>query len=698
MKNLLSNEKSPYLLQHAQNPVHWMPWGEEAFERARKEQKPVFVSIGYATCHWCHVMEKESFEDQEIATLLNEFFVSVKVDREERPDVDSACMTVCQMVNGHGGWPLTLVMTPDRKPFFAATYIPKYTRGQNRPGLLDLLPILHKTFQEEPSRIQEITSKIQEKALIIHNPPPLEAPLRFFSPACAQHLVETYDTAFGGFGSAPKFPTPQNLLFLLDHGEQKKDPTSMKMARTTLKMMRLGGMYDQIGFGFHRYSTDRAWKLPHFEKMLYDQAFLLLAYSKAFAHLKHRLSRNTAMEIVEFVERDLTSSDGLFYSAIDADSEGEEGKFYTWTEAQIRNNFSVTESALIEEIFDLRPEGNYLEEHTGYPNGTNVLYLSDGIGKFSEKLGMKKEDLQVLLEELREKMLAIRASRVPPLTDDKILTDWNGYMIFALSMASLYLDEEDLLAKALRSWEGLNTKVIAKDGTIYHRYREGEKAVKGFAHDLIALSLASLGLYESGQNPEHLEQCIAYLTLAEKEFRDPKNGGLFTTSEQLELPLGRQKELMDTAIPSLNSLYGWICYRLFRLTGELKYRERWDETLSLAAVYAEKSPGVAPFLARTHALHEGTELDIVLCGLDEDPVLYQMMEICKSFAFTESAVLLMTPSSEERVKKLSPFTRQMTLDAEAKAYICVQHHCELPINSPEELFQKLNQLFRPSEE
>jgi uncharacterized protein YyaL (SSP411 family) len=311
---------------------------------------------------------------------------------------------------------------------------------------------------------------------------------------------------------------------------------------------------------------------------------------------------------------------------------------------------------------------------------------------------MKKEDLQVLLEELREKMLAIRASRVPPLTDDKILTDWNGYMIFALSMASLYLDEEDLLAKALRSWEGLNTKVIAKDGTIYHRYREGEKAVKGFAHDLIALSLASLGLYESGQNPEHLEQCIAYLTLSEKEFRDPKNGGLFTTSEQLELPLGRQKELMDTAIPSLNSLYGWICYRLFRLTGELKYRERWDETLSLAAVYAEKSPGVAPFLARTHALHEGTELDIVLCGLDEDPVLYQMMEICKSFAFTESAVLLMTPSSEERVKKLSPFTRQMTLDAEAKAYICVQHHCELPINSPEELFQKLNQLFRPSEE
>lgn len=684
-------------MQHAENPVHWMPWGVEAFERAQKENKPVFVSIGYATCHWCHVMEKESFEDQEVATLLNEFFISVKVDREERPDVDSACMTVCQMVNGHGGWPLTLVMTPNREPFFAATYIPKYTRGQHRPGMLDLLPILHETFHSEPDRIKEITSQIKEKAVLIHNPSSSHEPLRFFSSACAQHLVETYDTIYGGFGSAPKFPTPQNLLFLLDYGEHQKDPTSHKMARTSLKMMRFGGMYDQIGFGFHRYATDRAWKLPHFEKMLYDQAFLLLAYSKGYAHLKHRLSRQTALDIVTSLERDFTSPEGLFYSAIDADSEGEEGKYYTWTETQIRANFSVTESALIEEIFDIRPEGNYLEEHTGYPNGTNVLYLSDGIGKFSDKLGMKKENLQILLEELREKMLAIRTHRVPPLTDDKVLTDWNGYMIYALSMASLYLDEENLYEKAKRTWEALKSTLVSEDEVVFHRYREGEKAIPGFAHDYLALAFASLGLYESGQDPDLLEQCIHYLQLTETKFRDPVQGGLFTTSELIEVPLGRQKEMIDSAIPSLNSLYGWICYRLFRLTGELLYRERWEESLRLAAIYAEKSPGVAPFLARTHALQEGTELDIVLTGIDDDPVLFQMIEVCRQFAFSESAILVMTLSGEKKLKKLSPFTRQMSVDSESKAYLCVHHHCELPLTSPEELFQRLSLFLHPSE-
>ncbi len=690
LKNLLWSEKSPYLLQHASNPVHWMPWGEEAFSRAKKENKPLFVSIGYATCHWCHVMEKESFEDLEIAALLNEYFVSIKVDREERPDIDSAMMTVCQMLNGHGGWPLTLALTPDKEPFFAATYIAKYTRGQNRPGLLDLLPILQETFQQNPERILEITSKIKENAIRIHNPMPAEVPLRYFDSACAQHLIDTYDTVYGGFGSAPKFPTPQNLLFLLDYGEQKKDQASFKMARTTLKWMRYGGMYDQIGYGFHRYSTDRAWKVPHFEKMLYDQAFLLLAYSKAFAHLQRRLTKHTALEIAAYVARELTSAEGLFYSAIDADSEGEEGKFYTWAQSEIRSHFSVTESALIEEIFDIRPEGNYLEEQTGYPNGTNVLYLSDGINSFSEKLGMNKEDFQILLEELREKMLTIRSQRTRPLTDDKILTDWNGYMIYALAMASLYLDEEKLLKSAERTWNSLEFVMTGPDGLVYHRYREQERAIEGFACDVVALSLAALGLYEAGQDPVYLQRAVYYLDLAEAKFLDKNIGGLFMTSEDQETPLGRQKESIDSAIPSLNSIYGWICYRLFRLTGELRYRESWDQTLRLAAVYAEKSPGVAPFLARTHTLHQGVEIDIVLSGQEDDPVLFQMREVCRSFAYTEQTVHVLTPSTETQLRQLSPFIRQMQIDATAKAYLCVHHHCELPVTSAEELYQQLS--------
>lgn len=694
MKNLLSTEKSPYLLQHAQNPVHWMPWGEEAFTRAKKEHKPLFVSIGYATCHWCHVMERESFEDPEIAELLNSNFVSVKVDREERPDVDSALMTVCQMLNGHGGWPLTIVMTPDREPFFAATYIPKYTRGQNRPGLLDLLPLLYNTFQKEPQRITEITGKIKENALRIHTPAPAEVPLHYFDFSCAQHLIEIYDTVYGGFGSAPKFPTPQNLLFLLDYGQRKQDPTSFKMVKKTFKMMRYGGMYDQIGFGFHRYSTDRAWKLPHFEKMLYDQAFLLLAYAKGYAHLRHRLSKQTALGILECVEQEFSSPEGLFYSAVDADSEGEEGKFYTWTEAQIRDEFSVTESALIEGIFDIRPEGNYLEEHTGYPNGTNVLYLSEGIGKFSEKLGMKREDFDYLMVELREKMLSLRQKRVAPSKDDKVLTDWNGYMIYALAMASLYLDEETLLDKAKRSWKALEAHMTDSDGTVFHRFRDGERAIEGFAHDHISLSLAALGLFEADQDPSYLERAIYYLQLAEKQFRDKEHGGLFTTTAKVELPLGRQKELIDSAIPSLNSLYGWICYRLFRLTGELLYRERWDESLRLAAVYAEKSPGTAPFLARTQTLHEGKEIDIVLCGHDQDPVLFQMIEVCKRFAFSESTLVVLTPTTKERIHEVCAFTRPMNPDAEALAYLCEHHHCELPLRSPEDLYQRLSECYQ----
>ncbi|MFX0141691.1 MAG: thioredoxin domain-containing protein, partial [Candidatus Hodarchaeota archaeon] len=438
--NKLKTEKSPYLLQHAKNPVDWYPWGEEAFEKAKEEDKPIFLSIGYSTCHWCHVMAHESFEDDQVAELMNEVFVSIKVDREERPDIDKIYMTICQMITGSGGWPLTIIMTPEKKPFFAGTYFPKQTRF-GRIGLIDLIKRIQDLWNNQKSELVNSADQITFSLQNIDQESPGEKFSESTIKRAYKQLSMQFDNVNGGFGNRPKFPTPHNLIFLLRYWKRTGDKKALEMVEKSLQAMRKGGIYDHIGFGFHRYSTDSIWLVPHFEKMLYDQALIAIAYIETYQATKNQLYRNTAKEIFSYVLRDMISVEGGFYSAEDADSEGEEGKFYVWSKDEIEKILEKEELGLATKIFNIEESGNYLEETSGKKTGNNILHLKN----FPEK------KIQVEIEKIRSKLYISRKKRIYPHKDDKVLTDWNGLMIAALAKGAIALQEEKYLQAAKKA-------------------------------------------------------------------------------------------------------------------------------------------------------------------------------------------------------------------------------------------------------
>ncbi|MDR9447060.1 MAG: thioredoxin domain-containing protein [Balneolaceae bacterium] len=712
LKNVLSEASSPYLRQHANNPVHWQPWGEEAFRLAKKLNRPFFLSIGYSTCHWCHVMERESFEDLEVASLLNEYFVSIKVDREERPDLDSVYMTACQILNGHGGWPCTLFLTHDLEPFFAGTYIPKLSRGPKRPGLMDLLPALHQEWVQNPKEVASVAGEVRHRVQQFHQHPSEKTFVEGLDDECANAFVDAYDPIYGGFGQAPKFPTPQNLMFLMDYGEQKKVKASHKMVKKTLKAMRCGGMFDHVGFGFHRYSTDRNWKVPHFEKMLNDQAFLLLAYSKAHAHYGTGLFERTAYELIQFVHRELRTSDGLSYTAIDADSEGEEGRFYTWTHTEIRHRLSMKTSSVIEEIYHLRPEGNYLEEHTGYPNGTNILYMDDVPNEHAEVLGFKKKKLRALLEEVRQTLYEIRSKRPHPSIDTKRMTDWNAQWVYALSEAGRWLDDEALITSAEETFTTLAHHAIAKErvspstknsskpsSTSYVRFvhtlpdvnpsgRAGisdlAESTPSFATDALSMCLAACSLFETTFRAEYLEKALTWFDHTMEVFGDPIHGGLTLASQDQPPTLTHTKEWMDTATPSLNSLFGWMAFRCWRLTGVTRYRDLFDQALDIAHPMGAEYPNAAPWLMRAHTLESTHPVEIILAGPKDHPVLFQMMDIARKFRAKEPTILVIHEDNIETIQSLCPFTQSLTLTDDVQAMVCQHHQCTVPVGEASE--------------
>jgi len=438
-KNRLQFEKSPYLLQHADNPVDWYPWGEEAFEKARREDRPIFLSVGYSTCHWCHVMAHESFEDEDIARLMNEVFVSVKVDREERPDIDGIYMTVCQVTTESAGWPLTVVMAPDGKPFFAGTYFPKETRF-GRIGMKELIPKLGLLWRDRRKELLDSAQRIHD--LLRH----LSQEVRGGDPdaslldrAC-EDLSSHFDEDHGGFGGAPKFPTPHNLMFLLRYWKRTNSDQALTMVEKTLQAMRRGGIYDHAGFGFHRYSTDGGWLLPHFEKMLYDQALIALAFMETWQATGRDIYRETAAETIEYVLRDMTSPEGVFYSGEDADSEGVEGKFYLWKEEEIRGLLGPKELKVLVCASNIEKEGNFVGEAGGARTGDNILHLTGSYEELARSLKMSEEALRKTLGKAVAKLFKARGKRLRPHKDDKVLTDWNGLMIAALARASRVLD------------------------------------------------------------------------------------------------------------------------------------------------------------------------------------------------------------------------------------------------------------------
>jgi hypothetical protein len=572
-KNRLANEMSPYLLQHAGNPVYWFPWGEEAFAKAARLDKPIFLSVGYSTCHWCHVMAHESFEDHQTAGLLNEAFICVKVDREERPDVDRAYMTACQVMTGTGGWPLTVVMAPGGEPFFAATYIPREGRF-SQMGLRDLVPKISEAWRlrrEELLRAAaRIVAAVNREQVLQKNGKPSQAILdEGFS-----NLTTLFDKKHGGFSAAPKFPMPHQLLFLLRYGRRRGRSEAGQMAETTLQAMRQGGIYDQIGFGFHRYSTDDRWLVPHFEKMLYDQALLAMAYLEAFEDTQKKSYAETAMEIFTYVLRDMTDRDGGFFTAEDADSEGGEGVFYLWRDHQIEEVLGAKLAHLARKIFSVSSGGNFVPESARGLTGLNILHLTGSPSETADKIGLTEGDLGKQMEVIRERLFAARTLRARPFLDDKILTDWNGLMIASLAMGARVLGGHRLADAACRAVDFLFSHLRDHRGGLLHCFRNGKAAISAFLDDYAFLIWGLIECHRAGVAREPLQWAVALQEHQDKLFRDPERGCYYMTASDVPVVLSRQVEIHDGAVPSGNAVSLWNLVRLSHLTGDSTWTDR----------------------------------------------------------------------------------------------------------------------------
>ena len=565
--NKLKNSYSPYLLQHADNPVNWYPWCDEAFNKALEEDKPIFLSIGYATCHWCHVMEHESFEDQEVARLMNETFVSIKVDREERPDIDSIYMTVCQMITGSGGWPLTIIMAPDKKPFFAGTYFPKRSI-YGRIGLVDLTLRVRELWENNRSELLQSAKGI---AVHLHERPSVsggEQPGVKMLDAAYTRLEALFDHKYAGFGNAPKFPTPHTLRFLLRYWKDTGTPSALQMVEQTLHNMRYGGIYDQIGFGFHRYSTDSEWRVPQFEKMLYDQALISMAYVEAYQATGDVFYRKVVGEIFTYVFNDMKSEDGAFYSAEDADSEGVEGKYYLFSKKEIEEILDADDALFSIEVFGITEDGNYLVEGTGSKNGFNILHLDESEDKLAQRLGLTQEQFEVNLEKVRTVLLEHRNQRIHPLRDDKILTDWNGLMIAAMAKAAKAFDEPLYAEAAQHCLSFVLENMRDNKGRLLHRYWNGHAGVNAYLDDYAFLIWGVFELYQYSFDPNLLNLMLDLQNDLIIRFWDGNNSGFFMTSNDAEELLARSKEIYDGAIPSGNSVAFQDLMRLSALTGD----------------------------------------------------------------------------------------------------------------------------------
>ncbi|MDF0592454.1 thioredoxin domain-containing protein [Methanotrichaceae archaeon M04Ac] len=692
-KNRLAYESSPYLLQHADNPVDWHPWGEEAFRKADREDKPVFLSIGYSTCHWCHVMARESFEDEEVAGLLNATFVCIKVDREERPDIDAVYMNVAQMMTGSGGWPLNVILTPDKKPFFAATYIPRESRF-GRIGMLDLVPRIGLLWRTERG---ELLNSAEEVTAALRRSPP-EVPGRGLDEAAIrqayQSLVARFDARNGGFGSAPKFPSAATFLFLLRHAKRTGDPGGLSMTEISLNAMRRGGIFDHLGYGFHRYSTDAGWILPHFEKMLYDQAMIAIACLEAHQASGDERYGRIAREVFEYVLRDLASPEGGFYSAEDADSEGEEGKFYLWTNGELNALLDGEEAAAAARVFDVRGEGNFREEATGRFTGKNVLHLKRAVGEVAEELGVREADLYERLQVARQKLFSARKERTRPLLDDKILADWNGLTIAALGRGAQVLGEVALEKAASRAADFVLEKMRDGDGRLLHRYRRGSAGILGNLDDYAFLIWGLLELYEAGFETKYLQAANDLAGDMVGRFHDEEGGGFYFTPIDGEDLIHRRKDSHDGALPSGNAVAVFDLLRLARMNADPKLEVIASKALDAFAPRAWAAPAAHLHLLSALDFALGPASEVVIIGHPDSPDTGEMKRALWS-RYLPRKVVLFRPAGEEPDLSMFPeFAAHLSMvDEKATAYVCREYVCHRPTTDPLEMLARIN---RPS--
>lgn len=664
--NALINELSPYLLQHAYNPVEWMSWNDDSFEKAIAEQKPIFVSIGYATCHWCHVMEHESFEDEEIANLLNKHFIAIKVDREERPDIDAALMEMCQAMTGHGGWPLSIFMTPDKLPFFAGTYFPKESIPQ-RIGFKDILIRIAEGWRNERDAIISSGKDIVEKLTEHHTQSQFgELPRDIFEKADAI-FIERFDEEYAGFGTSPKFPSPHHLVYLLRRAHFTKNEQLANMALSTLRNMSLGGMKDQIGFGYHRYSTDRQWLVPHFEKMLYDQAMILEALTEAWLYSKDDVFANYAAELVSYLQSRLTSPEGAWYCAEDADSEGEEGTYYLFTEEELSDLLTEEEFTFASQCFKISSEGNYIDEAKRRLTEKNILSLFlDDSHKIAEP---------ALYESIRLKCLAYREKRIPPLLDDKILCDWNAMMIYAMSYAGRTFNQPEWIASAEKAYAFIQSTMIDANGLL-HRYRNGHASIKGMADDHAFLMHAQFELYMSTGKDMYMQECMAQANFFDETFIG--EDGRIMQSDTCELSFHKYASAYDGAIPSCTSIAIMTYAKLGALTGSSTFMSIAYSLLRAQGKQLQSYP--MGFSAGLTALMfmTGPRSEIVISGLgkseERDACLNLLMH-----TYLPHAVIAYNESGND-IASFAPSLAKQNTNEEFAMFFCQDYACSLPVH------------------
>jgi uncharacterized protein YyaL (SSP411 family) len=657
--NRLAKEKSPYLLQHAHNPVDWYPWGPEAFEKAKKEDKPIFLSIGYSTCHWCHVMEHESFEDEEVAKILNENFVPIKVDREERPDVDQIYMACVQAMTGQGGWPLSAWLTPDLKPFMGGTYFPKETRF-GRPGFVTILTQLSEIWKNKRGEIEksagQITEQIRKNAGVGE---PGEVDLDTTFKKAFDQVGRAHDPSNGGFSDAPKFPHSTTISWLLRHHRRTGSAEALHMAEWSLREMARGGIYDQLGGGFHRYSTDATWLVPHFEKMLYDNALLASCYLEAYQLTRNEFYARIARETLDYVLRDMTSKEGGFFSAEDADSESIEGKFYVWNPGQVAEVLGDKDGARFMKAFDVTPGGNWEPHEESIPKNQSVLHVV-GDGEFGD---------------LKKKLFEARSKRIRPHLDDKVLTSWNGLMISAMAQAAQTLGEEKYRRAAERAARFLLT-THRRDGKLLRTSRLGEAKLEGYLEDYACLAAAMVDLYETTFEGSYFEEARRLVIQAVDLFWNDRTGGFFSTAKDHEALIVRMGEEFEGPMPTANSVMVMTLLKLFDLTGEAFFRDYAEKTIRSFKSGLERYPiGHAWMLCGMDYL-KGPSKEIVIAGPDPGP----MLKVIRARFLPNKVVALADGKA-----KIPILEGRVPAGGKTTAYVCENMSCQKPVTDPAEL-------------
>jgi uncharacterized protein len=698
--NRLINETSPYLLQHAHNPVDWYPWGEEALQKAKRENKPILLSVGYSACHWCHVMERESFENEDIADIMNKHFVCIKVDREERPDIDAIYMQAVQALTQQGGWPMTVFLTPDGRPFYGGTYFPPRDRHygqQTIPGFPRVLLGMADAYENHREDVEQQANQVADY-LQQRSSAPLRRGAHGSRPGAIQKgtmplemlgnasyaLATEFDAKHGGFGNAPKFPNTMSLEFLLrvhQHrlkGEILGRPPELEIVETSLRHMANGGIYDQLGGGFHRYSVDAQWLVPHFEKMLYDNALLSRIYLHTYLVTGNPFYERIVEETLHYVIREMTSPQGGFYSTQDADSEGEEGKFFVWTAQEIRAALPLEDIDPFMHYYGVTEGGNF--------EGKNILHVAQDAQKVADDARISLGELQEILKRDREILFKVREQRVKPGRDEKILTSWNGLMLRSFAEAARYLSRPDYLQVAVNNAEFLLSE-LRKDGRLLRTYKDGRARLNGYLEDYVFLADGLLALYEASFDPRWFSEARSLVDAAITLFADDQNGGFYDTGSDHEALVSRPKDIMDNAIPAGNSVAADVLLRLAAFTGEEQYRQRADDYLQPIADLMVQQPQAFghALCALDFALSPVKEFAII--GNPRDADTRALLEVINEQYLPNSVLACAPPGAAQAIAAVPLLADRPLKDGKATAYVCQNFACQAPVNTPEELKQ-----------